>query len=73
MWRDPHAVVVSSRVKIWLCFAVAAGRSTTMYVRHEEDNAMMEELWFLPRLAAGLCQLWRGTALNDGAFFGSLL
>ena len=49
----PHAVEVSSRVKIWFCFAVVAGKSTTMCVRHEEDSAMMEELWFLSRLAAG--------------------
>ena len=53
MWRGPHAVEVSSRVKIWFCFAVAAGGSTTMCVWHEEDSAMVEEMWFLSRLAAG--------------------
>ena len=53
MWRGPHAVEVYSSVKILLCFAVAAGRSMTMCMWHEEDSAMMEELWFLSRLAAG--------------------
>ena len=52
MWRGPHVVEVSSRVKISLCFAVASGRSTTMCVRHE-DSAMVEELWFLSKLAVG--------------------
>jgi hypothetical protein len=43
MWRGPHEFEVFMRVRIRFCFAVVVGRSSTMGVWLEDDNAMVED------------------------------
>ena len=74
MRHGPHAewpglvVFIGAVMGVFCCRNARAGGSTIMGVRLEGDSPVVEEFWWLLRLAAG-CSLWRGLALVTMAQF----